>query len=126
MKLLDKYFKQNTDKPEKGLDEISKIKFDFNKLDYSVEGEMSEKEKSELYAEASVLNINETLKKILNSITQANGNFIAYKARTLEELSWARSNINAVELIKSELERLDNLHRDSLVSQELYNKADII
>jgi len=107
-------------------DFLEKQKFDFEYVHKNPEDLIDEKEKQQFYTDASLLNKNKILHRILEHFIQLNGNYLARVANNQEQLFWGRANINAIELLKTELNRLDNLYKESIRKEEDFDKSEII
>lgn len=89
--------------------------------------ELSEKERKELQANAELLRVNPVFYKIIDYLINIQGNFSVREAQDATSIFFGRATINGLCLLKEEVERLSNLHREATQPEDKnYNKHDLI
>lgn len=100
--------------------------FDFINQMVNPEDGLTENEKKEFRGGCHTLAGSQALKRIIDHIINVQGNYIARKAQSMEQVGFARATINAAELIREEVKRLNGLWLEENVPDEDYDKHEII
>lgn len=65
-------------------------------------------------------------KRITDTIIEAQIDFIAKQATSLELVAFGRATINGVSLVRDEIERLASIHEEQTTRNNEYNRFDVV
>ena len=129
IKKIKNYFK----KPQTEIDvtdmireQLKGVTLDFYDHNNTIENNLTENEKKQLYADAEMIKTNKSFQKIIKHLIDVQGNYTVKEARTMGDVAFGRATINGISLFEEEIERLSNIYREINKPEEEFDKYSLI
>ena len=106
--------------------QLKGITLDFYNNTNTVENDLSENEKKELYADAEMIRTNKAFRRIVKHLINLQGNYTVKEALTIGDVAFGRATINGIKLLDEEIDRLSNIYREINKPEEKFDKFSVI